>query len=162
MRLIPFLLCASITCISSGFSDFNMFKHMNWLKKGFWTGPNLEKTKNTPYFTVKDETIFAVKDTSRVSMDIKDVEFMSNDNIRFKMHNFKVHSAPMSLSIIDYRIFRFVQLLTQHGLVFEIPPLNNGNLTVQWSISDNKKTLQQGNIVLSNQDFDEEIFFRCD
>ncbi len=156
MRWIPFLLCASITCISSGFSDFNLFKNMNWLKKGLWTGPNQHKTKTTPYFTIKNETIFAIQDTSRVSMDIKDVEFTS-DNIRFKMHNFKVHSAPKSFSIIDYRVFRFIQLLTQHGLVFEIPPLNNGNLTVQWSISDDKKTYRQGNIVLSNQDFDDEI-----
>ena len=162
MRLIPFLLCASITCISSGFSDFNLFKNMNWLKKGFWTGPNLEKSKKIPYFTFQDRSIYAIQDTARVSMDIKNIEVTNQDTIRFKMNNFKVHSAPMSLSIVDYRIFRFIQLLTQHGLVFEIPPLNNGNLTVAWSITDNKKTFQQGNIVLSNQDFDEEIFFRCD
>jgi hypothetical protein len=94
-------------------------------------------------------------------MDIKDVELTNNDLIRFKMHNFKVHSSPpISLSIIDYRVFRFIQLLTQHGLIFEIPPLNNGNLTVTWCINDNNnKTIQQGNIVLSNQDFDDEIYF---
>jgi hypothetical protein len=132
---------------------------MNWLKQGLWTGPNQQQTKTTPYFTFKDDTLFAIKESSRVSMDIKNVEFTDDDNIRFRMHNFKVHSAPISFSIIDYRIFRFIQLVTQHGLVFEIPPLNNGNLTVKWSISNEEKIFQQGNIVLSNQNFEDENLF---
>jgi hypothetical protein len=133
---------------------------MGWLKKGFWTGPNQQKAKTVQYFTFQNKSVFAVQDKTRVSMDIKNIEVADNDNIRFKMHNFKVHSAPISLSIVDYRIFRFIQLISQHGLIFEIPPLNNGNLTVSWYIqNNNNKTYQQGTLVLSNQDFDDDIFF---
>lgn len=162
MKLIPFFfICTSISSGFSGFSDFNLLGNLRWLANGFWTSPNLQKTKTIPYFTFQNNSIYAVRENSRVSMDIKNIEMTEDNIVRFNMFNFKVHSAPMFLSISDYRIFRFVQLITQHGLIFEIPPLTNGNLTVAWSIvdTDKNKTFQQGNIVLSNQDFDDDICF---
>ena len=83
-------------------------------------------------------------------MDIKN--FKKNNNLlQIQMDNLRVHSAPLYLSLFDYRVLRFIRVLMKHGMTLEFASLPDQTLMVKWKIQETmaNKTLQEGKLYLS-------------
>jgi hypothetical protein len=94
--------------------------------------------------------IYAIRESSKVSMDIKNFK-KHNNQLQLQMDNLRVHSAPMYLSVFDYRVLRFIRILMKHGMTLEFASLPDKTVSVKWKIQDAavNKTLQEGKLYLS-------------
>lgn len=127
---------------------------ISWIKnmnKGKWIDPLIYKDSKSPYFKISEETIYAVKHNAKISMDIKDIHKTEENIVRCKMHNLKMHSIPLTISLSDYKILDLIHKIMKHGLTFKIEFVNDSFISAEWNIFDesNNKTFQKGICLLS-------------
>lgn len=143
MKLINIFVC--IMCFQRGGCDFSFLK-------GRWK-PTSDKEANS-YFQLKGESIYAVSEDAKVSMDIKN--FKKKGNLfQLEMENLKIHSKPVYLNIFDFKVIRFIRQLMSHGMMLEFLTLPNATIVVKWTIHERKKnkTLQHGRVYLSKEHY---------
>lgn len=130
-----------VMCFQRGVCDLSFLK-------GKWG--STVKSENSSYFHVKDSSIYAIREDSKVSMDIKKFE-KNGSLLKLEMNNFKVHSAPLFLNVFDYRVIRFVRNLMKYGISLEFATLPNSSLVVNWKVhaNDKENVIQEGKLYLS-------------
>jgi hypothetical protein len=139
MRVLNILF--GTLCFQGGSGDLSFLR-------GKWKG--LMNQNDSSYFHVKDNSIYAIRENAKLSMDIKFVK-KQNDVLHLNLNNLKIHSVPVMLSVFDYRVVNFVRRLMKHGMTLEFSTLPNTTLVVSWKIhhSEDNKVIQEGEVMLS-------------